>query len=159
VAHYNIGYTYFQQKNYNQAIQSFNRFLANEARENKRMVSDAYLRTGDSYFINKSYQNAIQQYDKAVRTGAGEADYATFQKARAQGALGNQQAKIATLRAFQREYSTSPYAAEAFYEMGNTALILNQNSDALQYFSTLMRNYPGSNLVRTRPYENRAGLL
>jgi TolA-binding protein len=148
VAHYNIGYTYFQQKNYNQAIQSFNRFLANEARENKRMVSDAYLRTGDSYFINKNYQNAIQQYDKAVRTGAGEADYATMQKARAQGALGNQQAKIATLKAFQREYSTSPYAAEAFYEMGNTALILNQNSDALEYFRTLMRNYPGSNLVR-----------
>lgn len=149
VAYYNIGYTFFQQKNYDQAIQSFNRFLANEARENKRMVSDAYLRTGDSYFINKKYQNAIQQYDKAIRTGAGEVDYAVFQKAKAQGALGNQQAKITTLRAFQTQYSTSPYAAEAFYEMGNTSLILNQNNDALQYFSTLMRNYPGSNLVRT----------
>lgn len=148
IAHYNLGYIYFQQKNYNIAIQFFNRFLANEARENKRMVSDAYLRIGDANFISKSYQIAIQQYDKAIRTGGGESDYATFQKARAQGALGNQQGKIATLRAFQREYSTSPYAAEAFYEMGNTALILNQNSEALQLFSALINNYPGSNLVR-----------
>lgn len=148
VAHYNIAYAYFQQQYYNQAIRSFKRFLINEARENKRMVNDAYLRIGDSYFMNKSYQNAIQQYDKAIRTGAGEADYASFQKARAQGALGNQQGKIATLRAFQREFSTSPYAAKAFYEMGNTALLLNQNSEALQFFNTLIKNYPGSNLVR-----------
>jgi TolA-binding protein len=149
IAHYNLGYIYFHQKNYNLALQSFNRFLTNEARESKRMVSDAYLRIGDANFISKSYQNAIQQYDKAIRTGGGESDYATFQKARAQGALGNQEAKIATLRAFQREYSTSPYAAEAYYEMGNTALILNQNSEALQFFNALIKNYPGSNLVRT----------
>jgi TolA-binding protein len=149
MAHYNIGYSYFQQKRYTDAIQSFNRFLVNEARENRRMVSDAYLRIGDSYFINKNYQNAIQQYDKAIRTGAGEADYATFQKALAQGALGNQQGKIASLRAFERQFSSSPYAAEAFYEMGNTAMIINQNSDALSFFNTLIRNYQASSLART----------
>jgi TolA-binding protein len=149
LAHYNLGYTHFQQKNYNQAIQSFNRFLLNEAKENKRTVSDAYLRTGDSYFITKRYQSAIQQYEKAIRLSTSEADYAAFQKARAQGALGEQQSKINTLQAFQREYSKSPYAPEAFYEMGNTALILNRNNDALQYFGTLMRNYPNSNLAKT----------
>lgn len=149
LAHYNIGYTHFQRKNYRAAIESFNRFLHNESRENRRTVGDAYLRIGDAYFITKNYQNAIQQYDKAIRLNAGEADYATFQKARAQGALGNQEAKISTLQAFQRDYSNSPYAPEAFYEMGNTALLINRNRDALQYFNTLMRNYPNSNLVKT----------
>jgi len=149
LAYYNLGYTQFQQKKYSDAIQSFNRFLANEARENKRMVADAILRVGDAHFISKSYQNAITQYDKAIRMNAGETDYATFQKARAQGALGNQQGKIATLRAFQREFSTSPYAAEAHYELGNTALLLNQNGEALQAFNALIRNYPSSGFVRT----------
>lgn len=148
LAHYNLGYTMFQQKRYSDAIQSFNRFLANETRENKRMVTDAYLRIGDAHFISKSYQNAITQYDKAIRANAAEADYATFQKARAQGALGNQQGKIASLRSFQREFSTSPYAAEAHYELGNTALLLNQNADALQAFNALIRNYPASGFAR-----------
>jgi TolA-binding protein len=148
-AYYNLGYSHFQQKKYNEAIQAFNQFLTNEAKENRRMVSDARLRIGDSYFINKSYQNAIQQYDLAIRINTAEADYATFQKARAQGALGSQQAKIATLRAFERDYAQSPYAPEAIYEMGNTSMIISQNADALRFFSNLIKNYPNSNLKRS----------
>ncbi len=149
IAHYNTGYAWFQQKNYNQAIQSFNHFLKNETKENVKIVSDAYLRIGDSHFISKRYQDAIPNYDKASHINSGESDYATFQKARSQGALGNQVGKITTLRAFQHQYINSPYAAEAFYEMGNTSLIINQNNEALQFFNTLITNYPASNLVKT----------
>jgi len=148
LAFYNLGYAQFQQKEYNNAIRSFNRFLANESRENTRVVADAILRVGDAHFITRGFQNAITQYDKAIRMNTGETDYATFQKARAQGALGNQHGKIATLRAFQREFSTSPYAAEAHFELGNTALLLNQNGEALQAFNALIRNYPTSGFVR-----------
>lgn len=148
VAHYNMGYVWFQQKKYAQAVQSFNSFLSNQERENKKMVSDAILRIGDSHFISKRYQEAIQQYEKAAGINPGEADYATFQKARALGALGSQEIKIATLRPFLREFSSSPYAPEAFYEMGNTSLILNKNAEALQYFNSLIQNYPSSNFGR-----------
>ncbi|MGB4204567.1 MAG: tetratricopeptide repeat protein [Bacteroidales bacterium] len=148
-AHYNIGYSWFQQKKYDDAVQEFKLFLKNESKENSKMVSDAYMRTGDSYFVSKRYQDAISQYDKAARLNSAEADYATFQKARALGALGKQEEKIATLRAFQRQYSSSPYAAEAFSEMGNTSMIINQNNEALQFFNTLIVNYPASNLIKT----------
>lgn len=148
VAHYNLGFIWFQQKKYAQAIQSFNSFLANQARENKKMVSDAFLRIGDSHFISKRYQDAIQQYEKAAGVNPAESDYATFQKARALGALGNQEGKIASLRPFLREFSNSPYAPEAYYEMGNTSLILNNNTEALQYFNALIQNYPSSTFGR-----------
>ncbi len=147
-AHYNIGYAFFQKKDYLKAVEWFGRFLENEKTENPRMVSDALLRTGDCHFINKRYREAIAQYDKAMRLSGSEADYATLQKGRAQGALGNYREKITTLQAFRQVYRKSTLAAEALFEMGNTALLLNQENEALGYFTALRQEYPESSLAK-----------
>ncbi|HSW68077.1 MAG TPA: tetratricopeptide repeat protein, partial [Bacteroidales bacterium] len=135
VTHYNLGYIHFANEEYSRAIESFNRFLANERRESARMVMDAYIRSGDALFISKRYAEAIQVYDKAIQRIPAEGDYPTLQKARALGALGRNQEKLSTLQTFMRNFRTSGYAPEALFEAGNTALILNNSVDAARYFN------------------------
>ena len=56
---YNLAYTYFKLKNYEQAIRYFNQFTTNK-KDDKVRLNDAYLRLGDAYFVTSDYNNAIK---------------------------------------------------------------------------------------------------
>lgn len=148
IAHYNLGYIHFGNEEYGRAIESFNRFLANERREPPRIVMDALIRSGDALFITKRYTEAIQAYDRAIRRIPAEGDYATLQKARAQGALGKHNDKLTSLQTFMRNFRTSGYAPEALFEAGNTALLLKNNTEAAIFFNQLVNDYPTSSLAK-----------
>ncbi len=149
LAQYSIGYAWFLKKDYARALDAFGRFVQGDTRDYQRMAGDALLRMGDCHFINKRYRDAIAHYDRALKTPNNESDYATLQKSRAQGALGNYREKITTLQAFRQGMRSSPLAPEALFEMGNTALLINQNTEALGHFNAIIKEYPGSLLVKT----------
>jgi TolA-binding protein len=144
LANYNLGYVHFKKEEYEDAIHYFEQFTYKARNENPSVITDAYLRIGDCRFVTKNYDAAIDSYDKAVKSGAMEADYAMFQKAKALGVLSRNNEKIQTLKSLIYKYPESPTISEATYELANTYLIQKDNENALIHFKKVISDYPQS---------------
>jgi TolA-binding protein len=144
---YNLAYTYFNQQNYNQAIQYFNQFLKNGGSSGE-LISDATLRLADSYFILKKYDDASVLYQKAVQSNAKNADYALYQRAFCYGAKGDFNNKISLLTELTQRYKGSYLYDDALYEIASTYLIQNDQRHAIIYFDKLVKDVPNSSLSK-----------
>ena len=143
VALYNLGYTAFNQKKYDEAINYFNSYLKrNDISDN--MADDATLRIADSYYIMKDYEKAIGYYNKVINKGGQDSDYALYQKASCYGAQGNFNQKINTLSSLISNYKRSPYYTDALYETGSTYLTINDQRHAISSFNKIVREKPKS---------------
>ncbi|OYT16344.1 MAG: hypothetical protein B7C24_08225 [Bacteroidetes bacterium 4572_77] len=140
---YNLGFSYYMLDKYLEAIEWF-RFAIEDSQVHKRLVADAYLRTGDCYYILKDFPLAISNYTNAYETKSTTADYALYQKALAYGAAGNLNEKIHVLEAFVLEFPKSKLADDALSELGTTHLVMEQNSHAIKRFIQLVEAYPNS---------------
>ena len=147
VANYNLGYVYFKQEQYGDAIPSFQAFVSSAKNEEPTMVADANIRLGDSYFASKGYDNAIANYDKAIKMGLLDMDYTLFQKAKALGVLSRYDEEIQTLNKIIKTYPNSSIVSEAQYELGNTYLIRKDNENALYNFKKVVSDYPNSSFA------------
>ncbi len=144
LANYDLGYSNFKRKEYNGAIYYFKQFISGLSDESQAMVADAFLRIADSWFISKEYDNAIAYYDKAINLKAIDVDYALFQKAKALGVLQRYPEKIDALNQLTSKYPNSNFASEAYFEIGNTYLVLKDNEKALLNFKKVIQDYPKS---------------
>src|SRR5208283_4749489 len=79
--HYDIAYTFFNMKKYDDALDWFRRSTSLMKHSTKQILSDAYNRIGDCYFMKQTYWVAIENYEKAIAYHTADADYALFQKA------------------------------------------------------------------------------
>ena len=141
---YQMGYVYFKQKDYTNAIASFKKFLQVQSNDSEK-INDTYLRLGDSYFVTSSYQNAINSYDKSKHTKT--ADYALFQKALSYGFLKNNTKKIALLNQLIGSYPKSSYKDDSYFILGGVYTISNQTNKALTTYNQLLKLYPRSPFV------------
>jgi TolA-binding protein len=140
---YQIGYTYFKQKEYQQAIPYFSNFLLNNKDDEPREI-DSYLRLGDSYFVTMDYWKAMESYNMVKSKNAIDADYAHFQKAISYGFVGKSTEKIQDLKLFLVDYPNSDYSDDVLFELGNTYVLINYTSKAINTFDTLLKNFPAS---------------
>lgn len=140
---YNIAFSYYMLDNYSDAIVYFDQASKQTDAPNK-IVSDAYLRSGDCYYIMKDFSKAVQFYGKAFSMKQANADYAMYQRALAYGGMGNLNKKSEELNRFHIEYPKSNLADDALFELGTTYLIFEQNQQAIGSFSKLVENYPNS---------------
>jgi TolA-binding protein len=147
LARYQLGYSYFNLKYYDNALAAFRQFINKPGKSGEEYVSDALMRMGDCYFVTKNYRSAIEQYDRALELRPRNTDYALYQKALSQGALGNDQAKISTLGELIQKHASSSFQDDAYYEMAETYLVANNNDQALTQFDELIRKFPNSNYV------------
>ncbi len=143
---YNLGYTYFKQKDYERAAVEFQNYI-NKNPENKVKIDDSYLRLADTYFVSSDYQNAIKTYDIIVKNKPKEADYAQFQKAVSYGFIRQDKKKIEALNTFLRRYKKSAYKDDAFYVLANEYVDANQTEKALEKYDYLINNISRSPLV------------
>jgi len=143
---YNLAYTYFKLKNYQQATQYFNQFIANR-KEDKIRLNDAYLRLADGYFVTSDYNNAISAYEDAIRVNELDSDYAFFQKTISYGYAGQTSKKISDLERFISEYPKSKLRDDALFELGNSYVKINQSDKAMQIYNRLNSEYKRSPLV------------
>jgi len=144
---YNLAYTYFNQKNYQQAITYFRKFL-NSGEQSKDLKSDATLRLADCYFILKKYNDASVLYQKAIQSNAKDADYALYQRAFCYGAKGDFNNKISLLTDLTKRYKSSYLYDDALYEIASTYLIQNDQRHAIVYFDKLVKEKPNSSLSK-----------
>jgi TolA-binding protein len=144
--HYNLAYNNFKLKDYSQAITNFKSYVSKTNSEAARK-KDAYLRLGDSYFVTSQYWPAMENYNAAIELGSADNDYAHFQKAISYGFVDRTDTKIDELKTFIRDYSKSIYRDDALYELGNTYVSQNKNSEAISVYDRLVRELPKSSFV------------
>ncbi|NQY28607.1 MAG: tetratricopeptide repeat protein [Flavobacteriaceae bacterium] len=143
---YQLGYGYFKQKEYQQAIPYFLSFIEGNTNDELRLI-DSYLRLGDSYFVTTDYWKAMETYNEVKKRKGVDADYAHFQKAISYGFVGKSAEKITDLILFLADYSNSQYTDDALFELGNTYVLINDTSNALKTFDKLLYEYPKSSYV------------
>jgi len=139
-ADYNIGYTYFKLKNYDQAAARFDAFIKSGTTDKVRL-NDAYLRSGDSHFVNGKYWPAMEAYNKSIEMNGIDADYAAFQKAISYGFVQRNEKKIEDLNKFIATFTKSKYRDDALFELANTYTAENKSSDALKTYDKLIAEY------------------
>lgn len=164
-ADYGIAYAYFMkaspfevienwednsviQNQHNNLIQqsatAFRNFIVLKDRIEPSKLQDAYLRLGDCYYLLREDKNAIEYYDLSIANSSGDMSYAYYQKARSQGALGDNLGKSKTLKDLAEKYPNSNYNTNSLLELASTYMILNENNKAIETYKNFIQKYPNN---------------
>lgn len=146
VCHYNLGYTYFNQKKYNDACNWFLKYTSLKV-DNKRLLADSYNRLGDCMYVQRNFKPAIEYYDKALNTFKEIGDYSMLQKGICLGLTKDNRAKITQLQTLIEKYPQSTYCDNAYYEIARAYVSLEQIKDAIYYFKVVKERYPKGSLA------------
>ncbi len=148
LVNYSLGYAYYKLKNYAEAAKYFRQFAGEStALAQKEYAADSYLRVADCYFMQKNYTQAVDFYQRSLDASTPSADYALLQKAISLGLAQRGLEKIANLKTLTRDYSSSIYADDAYYEIAQEYLKLQDSPQAIDALVALSANYPQSNLA------------
>jgi len=140
---YNIGYSHFKRKEYEQAIPFFQNHI-NESKQDKTRLNDSYLRLGDCLFVTFKYWPAMEAYNKSIEMKGVDADYASYQKALCYGFVSRTEKKIEDLNVFLKSFPKSQYRDDAMFELGNTYTNDNKTESALKIYDQLISEYKNS---------------
>lgn len=135
IARYNLGYCYFNVKDWEKSKEWFENFLV-EYKPNDNFKADANNRRGDIEYTGRSFWRAIDYYDRAATAGTPEKYYSAFQRAMTVGMLDRPDSKAEALSRIAGT-AESPYAAEAAYQLGHTYIVqqkFRQAADAMEGF-------------------------
>ncbi len=143
---YNLGYTYFKLKQYEQAAKHFEAYTTqSDIDENRK--TDTYLRLGDSHFISRKYWPAMEAYNAAIKGNGPDADYAHYQKAISYGFVNKPNKKISDLEMFIKKYTESAYQDDAMFALGDVYISENKISNGISAYDRLAREMPNSTFV------------
>ncbi|WP_275316461.1 tetratricopeptide repeat protein [Tenacibaculum bernardetii] len=143
---YNIAYTYFKQKNYENAAKHFQQFLAIKLDDNN-LNDDASNRLGDSFYASKSYLKAINSYKKVINEGGVGADYAQYQTAMSYGFMGQNDSKIKDLQTLVNDYGGSQLQDDALFQLATTYTATNNAVKAQKTYNRLLSEHSNSNYI------------
>ncbi len=127
-----------------QSATAFRNFIVLKDRIDPSKLQDAYLRLGDCYYLLRDDKNAIEYYDLAIKNGSGDMSYAYYQKARSQGARGDNEGKAETLNDLAVKYPNSNYNTTSILDLASTYMILNENKKAISTYKEFIQKYPSN---------------
>lgn len=141
---YNLGYAYFQTKDYNKALSSFSRYTSMETDKKLATYPDALNRVGDCYLFRRDFASAERYYNDATIADPTNADYAQFQKAFVLGLQRKYTDKVKALDNMMKQYPSSPYYANALFEQSRAYVMLNDDKNAIITLEQLLKEHPNS---------------
>lgn len=145
---YNLGYAYFNLKQYGQALNYFSKYTESEKSKNNKTYADALNRIGDCYLFDRNFSSAVQAYSLASSRGNNQsAEYAEFQKAFILGLQQNHNAKISVLNDMMAKYPSSIYYPDALFEKSKTLVTLNREVEAIPLLTQLLNNMPNASIA------------
>lgn len=147
LVNYNLAYTYYNMKDYSNALARFRTFESAMADAGPEIQTDTRLRIADCYFITTNYPQAISYYDKIIAAGRTDADYAAYQKGFCLGLMNNPKGKIDMLTSLVATYPSSSYVPNAIYERGRAYLVLEDYRRGEADFINVIANHPTSQYV------------
>lgn len=148
MAHYNMGYSYFKKRDYQNALLWFRKYTSLTREAATRITGDALNRIGDCFFITTDYASAVEYYDRAVRNAQSDPDYAYFQKGFSLGLMNRLPEKIESLTTLIRQYPNSTYLPDALFELGKSYQATDSPDQALASYKRIIDQHPASNAVR-----------
>ncbi|MCV9930877.1 tetratricopeptide repeat protein [Flavobacterium sp. LS1R47] len=137
---YNIAYTYFKLKEYENAGNSFQAQIDNSKEDTSRL-HDSYLRLADCRFVTSKYALAMEAYTKVMSFKGVDADYAYFQKAICYGFMNKNDKKIEELNGFLQMYKKSEYRDDAMFELANTYAAVEKQELAIKMYDQLVAEF------------------
>jgi TolA-binding protein len=144
---YNLGYAFFNLKDYPNALNHFKTFEAGVTNVRPEVLADCKNRIADCYYIATNYPSAITYYDKVIDYGNLDADYAMFQKGFSLGLINDGKGKIDVLTSLIQKYPSSSFVPNAIFERGRAYLVLEDYQKGEADFNTVISNYPASPFV------------
>lgn len=162
-AYYGLGYAYFKQKDYQQALGAFRQCVSSSATTpatggtQAAITADAYNRMGDCLFAQRKYDDALTMYQNAADTDATQGDYTTLQQGLIYGLKGDYTKKAQVLSQISQRYGTSQYASDALYEQGRAYVQNGDKQSALDTYNTLISRFPQS--ANARKAANEVGMV
>ena len=142
MAHYNLGYCYFNNENMEQAAKSFDTFLK-EYGKRDAFRADAMNRRGDIHYSAREFSAAMECYDRTVAMRVGESDYAEYQRAITLGVQNKRAEKITALNRIVSA-GRGEYVDDAKYELGRTYIADEQYSNGVRTLESFVEQYPNS---------------
>lgn len=144
---YNIAYAYYKKGEYASAANWYRQFAGTADESLSNYKSDAQLRLGDCYFMQSNYYQAIDFYQRAIDSDVKTKDYALMQKGICLGLAKKELDKISTFRQLISGYPTSDYADNAYYEIAQEYLKLQDSRQAMEALGDLYSRFPNSKLA------------
>lgn len=141
-ARYNLGYAYFNMKDWENARKWFDEFLLDYRRKDA-YAADAYNRLGDIEYAGRSFWRAIEYYDKAAALGTDERYYSALQRAIMLGMVQRPERKIESLVEIVRK-EEGPYVADAMHELGRAYMAGQRYQEAAGVLERFAASYPSS---------------
>lgn len=157
LGHYNLGYAYFKNTEYNEAATWFRKYLAKRGEVSKTSYDDCLLRTGDCFYVTRQFETALPYYQQAIDNQAASSDYALFQKGILQGLLGDVDGKTSTMNTLLTQYPKSKFKADGLFEKGKAQLSLGNSAEAKKLFNDLLAEFPNS--VYAKKAQLNVGLI
>jgi TolA-binding protein len=137
-ARYALGYSYFNQQQYDKAMVSFSEF-ANKGNKSTANYSDGLIRLADCYYVNKRYSDALTYYTRVHTMGSPDNDYVLFQS----GVIyGIQKKYTESKRQFVdliRAYPRSQYRDEAMFQQAQFEIEQGNYQAAIDGLTDLIR--------------------
>jgi TolA-binding protein len=148
-AFYNMGYAYFMQENYLQALNFFKKYKDQESFFSKapQRYVDNSLRLADCYFLLSQYEKAADAYGYVVSKQFEGADYALFQQGILIGLMKQPEQKIVLLQKLTNQYPKSIYADDAYFELANTYQDQGNDKQAENAYNQLISKYEESPFI------------
>ncbi|MCC9073660.1 tetratricopeptide repeat protein [Flavobacterium sp. F-65] len=137
---YNIAYTYFKLKEYDNAANSFQAQIDNSKEDTSRL-HDSYLRLADCRFVTSKYSSAMEAYTKVMSFRGVDADYAYYQKAICYGFMNKNDKKIEELNGFLQMYKKSEYRDDVMFELANTYAAVKKQEQAIKMYDQLVSEF------------------
>ena len=134
---YQLGYTYLKLKQYQNAAQAFENYVATNPPGDFK--ADAKLRLADAYIGTKQTQKALGLYQEIATANTSQSDEAAYNRAVVLGILGENDNKISALESFISTYPKSKYFENARLELAEAYLRKGDNSKAMSQLDALIK--------------------
>jgi tetratricopeptide (TPR) repeat protein len=151
---YELSYSYYQQPDYNKAIEGFRQLSGKEdslSQHAMYLLGDAYLKTGQ-----KSNARNAFLFSASNSSNASQREIARFQYAKLSYELGYQDEALRSLRSFVNDYPSSAYATEATELLVAALANTNNYRDALLLLDGLKNPSPAARRLLPRILYGRA---
>ncbi len=139
---YNLGYCAFNQKQYSQAIDLFQKFLSMPGAHKVALRGDALNRLADSFYYQRDLTKSVDYYQQALKVYPDGGDYALYQMSMIAGIEENYKKKEQLSLRLQQTYPESTYVLQAQYEQGRALVQQHKEKEAIACFNQLIKQHP-----------------
>ncbi len=143
-ARYGIGYAYYNQKKYPEALEHFKYYTAHMQDKGDVKYRDAMVRLGDCFYATKNYQEALKVFDNVINRYPKTADYAYLRKGIIFGLLGNIESANKNFDVLLTKYRSSRHNANALYQKARFNFENGSYTYAIDLFTQLINKFPES---------------